>query len=610
MFSKKNKNQCEIKSDKQNRSTMHYTTDHVFYRHDWEEYTRSYDTRYCAEIEHLGLKTHRIIKDYDNTLLNRKVEAQYEKWANTWNLMQTRNQVQALRELNQSLADDQTQEAKAQLEQVEQLLLHTLDIDDSVDWDELKATAKFSEPYPEKRYETEIRKVNKPVAPVYKQAPNPPDTAKFEPDLDILDKIFKFFGDKKRRAAQERFERAHQNYSIKQQAVEDENRILLANYNRLQAEADEQISLLKRQCEKEIISWKEASAAFYAEQEAYNERVEGLKNNYLTGEANAIIEYCELVLNRSVYPETFPKDFDLEYNPDNKLLVVDYVLPAPEQFPRLTEVKYIAARKELKEYYLSDVQLAKLYDNAIYKIALRTLHELFEADQIDAIQLIAFNGWVNSIDKGTGKPINACIISIQVNKQEFEEIKLAHVDPKTCFKNLKGVGSSKLVNMTPIQPIIKIDRNDKRFVSSYDVANTLDEGYNLATMKWEDFEHLIRELFEREFSSNGGDVKVTRASRDGGVDAIAFDPDPIRGGKIVIQAKRYNNTVGVSAVRDLYGTVLNEGATKGILVTTSDYGPDAYEFAKNKPITLMSGNNLLYLLEKHGHKARINLKEG
>jgi restriction system protein len=128
-------------------------------------------------------------------------------------------------------------------------------------------------------------------------------------------------------------------------------------------------------------------------------------------------------------------------------------------------------------------------------------------------------------------------------------------------------------------------------------------------MDWEDFEHLIRELFEKEFATGGGEVKVTRASRDGGVDAVAFDPDPIRGGKIVIQAKRYTNVVGVSAVRDLYGTVMNEGATKGILVTTADYGPDSYEFAKGKPLTLLSGANLLHLLAKHGHKARIDLKE-
>jgi len=34
---------------------------------------------------------------------------------------------------------------------------------------------------------------------------------------------------------------------------------------------------------------------------------------------------------------------------------------------------------------------------------------------------------------------------------------------------------------------------------------------------------------------------------------------------------------------------MNEGATKEILVTTSDYGPDAYAFAKDKPITLLNG---------------------
>ena len=128
-------------------------------------------------------------------------------------------------------------------------------------------------------------------------------------------------------------------------------------------------------------------------------------------------------------------------------------------------------------------------------------------------------------------------------------------------------------------------------------------------MDWEDFEHLIREIFEKEFSAGGGEVKVTQASRDGGVDAVAFDPDPIRGGKIVIQAKRYAYTVGVSAVRDLYGTVMNEGASKGILVTTSDYGPDAYEFANGKPLTLLSGSNLLHLLARHGIGAHIDLNE-
>lgn len=183
------------------------------------------------------------------------------------------------------------------------------------------------------------------------------------------------------------------------------------------------------------------------------------------------------------------------------------------------------------------------------------------------------------------------------------------VEPKACFKKLKGVGSSKLHSLTPIAPIMRIERDDKRFTDSYDVIEGIEEGDNLAAMDWEDFEHLIRELFEEAFSEAGAEVRVTQASRDGGIDAVIFDPDPLRGGKIVVQAKRYTNVVGVSAVRDLYGTLLNEGANKGILVTTSDYGPDAYKFAEGKPLQLLNGGNLLHLLEQHGHKARIDLKE-
>ena len=325
------------------------------------------------------------------------------------------------------------------------------------------------------------------------------------------------------------------------------------------------------------------------------------------GYPKSVEGYCNLILNDSNYPDCFPKSFELEYNPETKILIVDYSLPALEDLPTLKEVKTV--KYKLKEYHASETQMQKIFENTMYCVTLRTIHELFSADKIDAIDAISFNGWVNAINKATGKKVNNCILSIQVKKSEFLDIDLRHVDPKICFKNLKGVGSSKLSGMTPIQPIMQISKIDKRFTSHYDVADKMDDSTNLAAMDWEDFEHLIREVFGKEFSSNGGEVKVTQASRDGGVDAIAFDPDPIRGGKIIIQAKRYTNTVGVSAVRDLYGTVMNEGANKGILVTTADYGPDAYEFVKGKPLTLMNGANLLYLLEKHGHRTKIDIAE-
>jgi restriction system protein len=89
-----------------------------------------------------------------------------------------------------------------------------------------------------------------------------------------------------------------------------------------------------------------------------------------------------------------------------------------------------------------------------------------------------------------------------------------------------------------------------------------------------------------------------------------YDRIRLFGGKVVIQAKRYKNTVGVSAVRDLYGTMQNEGASKGILVTTSGYGKASYEFADGKPLELLSGSNLLYLLKEHAEiEAKIQMPE-
>jgi len=54
----------------------------------------------------------------------------------------------------------------------------------------------------------------------------------------------------------------------------------------------------------------------------------------------------------------------------------------------------------------------------------------------------------------------------------------------------------------------------------------------------------------------------------------------------------------------------NEGASKGILVITSGYGKASFEFAQNKPLELLGGSNLLYLLEKHaGITAKIEPPE-
>jgi restriction system protein len=194
-------------------------------------------------------------------------------------------------------------------------------------------------------------------------------------------------------------------------------------------------------------------------------------------------------------------------------------------------------------------------------------------------------------------------------KSELVTLQVDRLDPKACFRHLKGISTPSVEQVAPVRPIFVMDTNDERVVENRDVAEQMELEANLAAMPWEDFEQLVRQLFEWEFGRNGIEVKVTRASRDRGVDAIMFDPDPLRGGKYVLQAKRYTRTVDVAAVRDLYGTVVNEGANRGILVTTATYGPDAYEFAKNKPISLVDGPNLIAMLKRHDRAFRIDLDE-
>lgn len=545
--------------------------------------------RYQQEIWHEGLKEHKVITAVDRSILDNKVRVQAARWVEKWNGICEKKQIEDMKKASADEAIKRTEEAELRLAEVENILLSTLDINDAVDWEILKDKDTFEVLYP-----------TEPATPILNTLPAATDknSLEFKPKLGFLSKIFKSLEAKAIAEAERVYNSAYDNW---QRAYDEANE----KNNKLTAEYEESLADFRKQVEE----WEAEKAEFLKNQNEYNGRIEELKSKYYSYDASAILEYCEIVLSNSSLPDFISKEFEIDYNPDNKILIIDYMLPNIEAFPNIKEVKYIASKNELKETYQNNGFMEKLFDSTIYKLILRILDEEFEADVINAIEAISLNGWVNYLNKATGNYEVACIATIQVKKEAFNKIDLKNVDAKACFKNLKGVGSSKLAGITPVQPILTINKNDRRFVEAYDVASTLDESINLAAIPWEDFEHLIRELFENEFSSNGGEVKVTQASRDGGVDAVAFDPDPIRGGKIVIQAKRYTNTVGVSAVRDLFGTVMNEGATKGILVTTADYGPDAYDFAKNKPITLLNGGNLLNLLEKHGHKAKIDLKE-
>jgi restriction system protein len=542
--------------------------------------------RIYRAIRHQGLSKYKLISGLTDWDVEQKAAAQLAAWAQEWDRRVRRDREQAskrsaaqAKEEKKAYAIERTKELQAELDSLRKTLSIGRATRHLVDWAGMKKPVSFSEVPPEE-----------PRSPILPREPVPTD-ASYAVSPSFLDYLLVFPKRRKIDAAVVRYSRDHGRWRADCEAIRGKQ------------------ETLKRQHAAATKAWCAARADFLLREQARVESVRSLEDDYKAGKPHAIVEYTELVLSESDYPEYFPRSCEVEYRPETKILVVDYALPAPESLPKVKEARYIQARNELQDVPLSDGEQVRLYDDLLYQIVLRSISEIYSSDEIKAIELIAFNGYVRSIDRTTGNEVNACVLSLQTNRAEFLSINLANVDPKGCFKKLKGVGSSKLIGLAPVAPIIKMNRQDARFVPAHEVMNTLDSSSNLAAMDWEDFEHFIRELFSKEFEKDGGEVKVTQASRDGGVDAIAFDPDPIRGGKIVIQAKRYTNTVLVAAVRELYGTVVNEGATKGILVTTADYGPESYEFARDKPLTLLNGSELLFLLKKHGHSFRIDLKE-
>jgi restriction system protein len=337
-----------------------------------------------------------------------------------------------------------------------------------------------------------------------------------------------------------------------------------------------------------------------------HEEIDRFKADFGAGKPDAIVDYFALVLDASDYPDKFPQRAKIAYVPESKQLVIEYDLPPMDVIPEVKIYKYVKSRDEITSTALPKTQRKKLYSSSIAQITLRTVHEVFEADRTNYVENIVFNGYVDSINKSTGQPQRTCLVTVRTTHEHFQSINLALVDPHACLKGLNASVSSKPEELAPVRPVIEFNMVDSRFVEETDVLSELDQRQNLMELTPNEFENLITNLFGKM----GLETRQTQASRDGGVDCVAFNLDPILGGKIVIQAKRYKNTVGVSAVRDLYGTLQNEGASKGILVTTSGYGKSSFEFAEGKPIELLSGSHLLHLLEEHtGIKAKIEAPE-
>lgn len=101
----------------------------------------------------------------------------------------------------------------------------------------------------------------------------------------------------------------------------------------------------------------------------------------------------------------------------------------------------------------------------------------------------------------------------------------------------------------------------------------------------EDFENYLKSLFE----NLNYRVELTPKSGDYGADLI-ITKDNI---KTAVQAKRYSDLVGISAIQEVIGAISYYNAHSGIVVTNNYFTPNAIELARSADIELWDRDILI-----------------
>jgi restriction system protein len=351
-------------------------------------------------------------------------------------------------------------------------------------------------------------------------------------------------------------------------------------------------------------SWAMRTAEAKRKAEARNAHVAELAAGFRDHDRFAVSEYVQIVLDRSPYPEGFPTERHAGYVPESSLLAVEWFLPTFDIIPEHKAFRHVKTRKAVEPTTRPAADSQRLYNAVIAQVAVRTVREVFMVTPDDMVSTVVFNGHIDTVDPATGRRIRPPLISMRATRDKFDELVLTEprFDPVASIKrHFFAAISQHPEEFKPVEPVMPFSRADPRVIEAIDVISTLDQRPNLLDLTPKEFESFVQNLFTKM----GYETDQFRTSGDGGIDCMAYKRDPVAPMKIAVQAKLYTKTVMPTHVRDLYGTMQHEGATLGIMITTSGYGPGSVEFANGKPLHLIDGTGLLSICQEHGIPARI-----
>jgi restriction system protein len=447
-----------------------------------------------VRIQHEGLRASRILKGPTQADAQWKATAQLLRWDERWLAQQRNNEARTRLDRRQltlhgkSIAAALTAEAVRHIAAVESLLNSSLQTGIFFQWDDLKDTCPFVDP---------------PIRSQPRRYP-PPQLFKdlYAAELTPLDSLLPARRKRKEREADERYQH---DLAAWQVACTITNRLAAIEDNVRRERRQQNLQLHHRAQQEQHAKVEETKAAFKAR------------------DKDAIEYFFSEILSRSSYPVGFPEESALQYIRSTRTLIVEYELPSFAVWPANKQVQYVPVRNALHQLPVAEVWARASYQNALFQIALRVISELFTHDDLHALQRIALNGWVRSVDKATGNLLHARLLSVVAPRESFTTINLAQVEPEACFRKLKGLFSKNPIDLLPVHSLMPITQTDDRFSThpALDAFEDLQNGAtDLASMNRSDFETLIRQAFEQEFRKNSSQLRVKQAGYDTNLDTL------------------------------------------------------------------------------------------
>ena len=126
--------------------------------------------------------------------------------------------------------------------------------------------------------------------------------------------------------------------------------------------------------------------------------------------------------------------------------------------------------------------------------------------------------------------------------------------------------------------------------SIYDAVKADTSRDKMHSLSWSQFEDLVHQYF----LERGYKVTATKEGPDGGVDLRLTK----NGRRTTVQAKHWRSrNVGVTVIREQFGIMKAELADECYVLSSGDFTQEARKWAANKPINLIDGEALHYLLK-------------